>query len=188
MIDLYGQCAFPVLVYILLPGFVLIAMVALLYICCAKRYRLNWFERSLIEQSTGGLKTSSVTAQDQDEKTCIISSDTLDNEVIKHGSTSETKLPISVEITNLPDQIGTISSTPKYKQIPNQAPEISFTSGESTDSILTSTMTGSSICDNTELFWVPAAVSGPPGKRASTGLIQIGVTRCESPPGKIIND
>ena len=188
-IDVHIQFPFLFSVYILLPGFVIIAIVALLYVCCAKRYRFNWFERSLMEQ-TSCANTISVTAQDADEKACIIPAGSSDSGVINHGSTQDTKLPmeatkfpISMETTMLPAQSGATYGT-SYKPLSYQPPDISLTSGCSSDSILSSgAFTGGSVCDNTELFWVPAAVAGAGKKRASTGLIQIGVTTCDSPPG-----
>lgn len=40
---------YMVAVYILVPALIVGGLCLLLYICCSKRYRLNWFERTLLE-------------------------------------------------------------------------------------------------------------------------------------------
>ncbi|XP_064649842.1 synaptotagmin-5-like isoform X5 [Lineus longissimus] len=41
--------SYLIAVYVLIPVIVFVLLVILIYICCSKRFRLNWFERSLLD-------------------------------------------------------------------------------------------------------------------------------------------
>jgi hypothetical protein len=41
-----------IVVYIVVPTTVLILLLLLLYVTCSKRFRLNWYERFLLEENT----------------------------------------------------------------------------------------------------------------------------------------
>ena len=36
-------------IYVIVPAVILIVVVILVYFCCSRKYRLNWFERTLLE-------------------------------------------------------------------------------------------------------------------------------------------
>lgn len=52
------QPDYLIVVYIVVPTTVLILLLLLLYVTCSKRFRLNWYERFLLEENTTDKKCS----------------------------------------------------------------------------------------------------------------------------------
>ena len=45
-----------VVIFVAIPVLVLLLLGVLFYVCCSKRYRLNWYERALLESTRSGEK------------------------------------------------------------------------------------------------------------------------------------
>ena len=121
-----ADSGYMVAVYILVPAMLVGGLCLLLYICCSKRYRLNWFERTLLEAH----EERSSEKEYINASATRGSSSTAQTSVGDHGSMHHSSLH-SVHISGMgSDSSATSGSIPSISH-PVAGPQPSITSSTS---------------------------------------------------------